>query len=281
MDNESALRDYFDVLIRRWNLVLVTVIVAMVAAALVSLLQPPTFEARAIVALAPATLSVPTSNQVPPYYLLVDSPHQLPTAYTPTYYIALLKSAEVVNAVSPRVSVFITPNSADKSLIEITVRGSDRNVVAQTANAWADLGAQYITKILIPTGEQAATAQRKLDAADQALIKFSQDNGLGEYDLAKLRAATALATNKRLELMQLLRARDIAESVYLDLARDQTRAEILGVTAYRPTPIPAPVPDAPVSPQPVQNSLIGAAFGLLIGVIGAFAMEYMARGTHK
>ncbi len=281
MDNESALRAYFDVLIRRWKLVLVTPAVAMIAAALVSLLQPPTFEATAIVALAPATLSVPTSNQVPPYYLLVDSPRQLPTAYTPAYYVALLKSAEVVNAVSPRVSASIAPNGADKSLIEITARGSDRNLVAQTANTWADVGAQYITKILIPTGEQAATAQRKLDAADQALIKFSQDNGLGEYDLAKLRAATTLATNKKLELMQLLRAYDIAESVYVDLARDQARTAILGVTAYKPATISAPVPDAPVSPKPAQNVLIGAAFGLLIGVVGVFAVEYMARGTNK
>lgn len=281
MDNESALRDYFDVLIRQWKLVLVMPVVAMIAAALVGLWQPPIFEATAIIVLAPATLSVPTSSQVPPYYLLVDSPRQLPTAYTPAYYLALLRGAEVVDAVSPRFPVSITPNNADKSLIEITARGSDRNLVAQTANTWADVGVQYITKILIPTGEQAATAQRKLDAADQALIKFSHDNGFEGYDLAKLRAATALGTDKKLELLQLLRARDIAESVYLDLARDQARTAILVVTAYKPTMIPAPVPDAPLSPKPVQNILIGAAFGLLIGVVGAFAVEYMARGANK
>jgi capsular polysaccharide biosynthesis protein len=276
-DDMNALRDYFDVLIQRWKLVLAMPILAMIAAALVTLTMKPTYEATAIIALAPATLSVPTANQAPPYYLVVDSPRHLPIAYTPAYYVALLKSAEVVNAVAPTVSVTVSPNGSDKSLIEITARGDEPKMVVTTANAWAQAGAARIQQVLFPSGDEAGAAQKNLDVAEQALAKFSQDNALGNYDLTKLRATTALPTDKKLELARLLRTRDVAESVYVDFARDQERATILATNAYRPTMLSASMPTAPISPKPVQDILLGAAFGLLIGILGAFAVEHVSR----
>lgn len=273
MNEETTLRDYFDVLIRRWKWVLAMPILAMLAAALVSLAMPPTYEATAILALAPATLSIPTANQVPPYYLLVDSPRQLPTAYTPAYYVAILKSAQVVDTVAPRVPVTIAPNGSDKSLLEITARGDDPQKVAATANTWAQVGAERIQQILLPNEDAAATAQKKLDAADQALARFARDNALGAYDVEQLRLGVSLSGEKKAELERLLRARDLAESIYLDFARELERAKILATTLYKPTTIAAPVPAAPVSPKPLQNVLVGAAFGLLLGILGAFAVE--------
>ncbi|MBI3914077.1 MAG: hypothetical protein HY327_07815 [Chloroflexi bacterium] len=270
-------REYFDTLLRRWQIVVAMPLLAALAAALISLAQPVTYEATAMIALAPATLSVPTSNQAPPYYLTADSPRQLPPAYTPTHYIALLKSAEVVNAVRPPFAISITSNGSDRSLIEITARGSDAPRVSDAANAYADLGTQYLTKILIPTGEQADTALRKLEATESALAKFSLDNGLGDFDLNKLRGNLALAPEKKSELVRLLRVRDTAESVYLDFSREQARAAILAITTYKPTAIFATPPTAPISPHPAQNALIGAGLGLLVGIAAAFAMEYWVR----
>lgn len=276
-DDMNARRDYFDVLIRRWKLVLAMPILAMTAAALVTLTTQPTYEATAIIALSPATLSVPTANQAPPYYLVVDSPRHLPTAYTPAYYVALLKGDDVVAQVAPLAAVTIAPSGNDKSLIEITARGDDPKQVAATANKWAQVGAARIQQVLLPSGDTAAAAQKELEAAEHALVKFAQDNALGDYDLAKLRVATSLPTDKRLELARRLRARDVAESVYLDFARDQERAAILAASVYKPTTIAAPMPTTPASPKSAQSILVGAAFGLLVGILSAFAVESMSR----
>ncbi len=276
MSNQLPITNYLDWLLRRWKILVSLPLLAALVAAGASFATPATYEATALIALVPATLSVPASNQAAPYYLLVDSPRQLPTAYSPVYYIALLKSPEVVRDIAPQTSAVIGVNSSDRSIIEITARGGDPAQAAATANRWASIGAQYIVKALLPSGEQADIANKKLQTAEQALAKFSKENGLGDYDLAKLRGSPALAPEKKEELVPLLRARDIAESVYLDFQREQERAVILAVTAFRPSIVPASVPTAPVSPNPLQSVLIGAGLGLLVGVAGAFALEYRA-----
>ncbi len=277
MNDQIDLHDYIDVLIRRWKFVLTLPVLAAIAAALVSFAMKPTYEATAVIALSPATLSVPTTAQAPPYYLMVDSPRRLPTAFTPAYYVALLKSDEVVAQVAPQAAVTIAPNGGDKSLIEITARGDDPPQVAATANKWMQEGAARIQKALLPSENQLGAAQVQLDQAEQALIKFSADNGLGEYDLARLRTATLSSTGKQVALGRALLARDAAESVYLELAKDWEREYILATSVYTPARIAAPVPTVPVSPKPAQNVLIGAAFGLLLGILGAFALEFFSR----
>jgi uncharacterized protein involved in exopolysaccharide biosynthesis len=272
MTNEIDLRDYFDVLIRRWQIVAAMPILAALAAALVTFTLKPTYEATATVALAPSTISVLISTQQPPYYLLVDSPRHLPTAFTPAYYVSVLQSADVVNVVTPRLPVTISPSSADKSLIEITARGDDPKAVAQVVNAWAQVGAAHIQRLLQPTGDEVTAAKQKLDTAQQALDQFARDNKI-DYDFTDLHG---LPRDKELELQALMRERDTAESVYLDFARDFERSVILANSANRPTPILASVPTTPISPKLAQNVLIGAAFGLLLGILGAFAVEFVS-----
>ncbi len=270
----DLLRGYLDVLIRRWYIVLAMAVLAVGAALLVTLATRPTFETTAVIALSPATLAVPASNQAPPYYYVVDSPRRLPTAFTPAAYLALLKGADVLEAVKPEAPATIASNGSDRSLIEITARSEDPKQAAETANAWAQAGAARIVQVLLPSGAEAQAAQAKLDAAEQALVRFSQDNGLGEYNLARLRAA-ALPTAQQLELARLLRARDSAEAVYMDFAREFESETILATSTYKPTVIAAAVPTTPVSPKAAQNLLAGALFGLLIGILAAFAAEFV------
>ncbi len=264
---------YWNVVVRGWKWIVAMALLGAAVAAGLSLTVKPTFEATAIIAMAPATLSVPTANQVPPYYLLVDSPRQLPIAFTPAYYVAVLKSKEVVDAVGASDTVSIAPGSSDKSLIEITARGDDAARVASTANKWALVGADRLQKLLVPSGNETLEAQKQLDKAEQDLVDFSRDNGL-EYDMTLLRGSNSLPTSKKVELARLIRARDVAESVYTDLARDLERATLLAKGAYKPTVISAPQPTAPTAPRLIPNSAAGAALGLLIGILGALLLEY-------
>ena len=274
--DEITLRDYFDVLIRRWYIVVAMPLLAMLAAALVTFALKPTYEATATLALAPTTVSISLANQLPPYYLMVSDPRRLPTAYTPTYYVAILKGADVISAAKPQAAVTIAPDGSDRSLIHLTARGDDPKKVTDTANAYAQAGAACLQQLLQPTGEEAAAAQKRLDDAQDALITFARNNGFA-YDPTAPDAPSNLSSAKVLEFQQLLRERDITEAVYLDFAREYERTAILANTAYLPTIIPAAVPTAPISPKLAQNVLIGAAFGLLIGLLGAFSIEFIAR----
>jgi uncharacterized protein involved in exopolysaccharide biosynthesis len=275
-DDALDLSALFDVVIRRWKIITAMPILAVIAATLVSMATRPTYEATAIIALSPATLSVPTSNQAPPYYLMVDSPQRLPVTYSPAYYIDILRSSEVATKVAPAAAVTITSDSGDKSLIDITASGSDSKEVQTTANMYAQVGAARIQQILLPSDADAVAAQKNLDAGDQALVKFSRENDFDGYDLSRLRAAVLSSTEKQLELSKLLHDRDVAESVYIDFARDLGRAQILARSLYGPKVIASAAPQTPVSPKPTQNILIGAALGLVVGLFGAFAGDRLS-----
>lgn len=276
-ESQNFWRDYFDVLVRRWQILIAMPILAMIAAAVVSFLSPTIYEATAIIALNPSTLSVPSLNQSPPYYLMVDSPNHLPIAYSPAFYFEMLKSSDVVNTAKPPLPVSIASNSSDRSLIEIFARGSDPGLAAQTANKYAEVGAQFITQAFIPSSQIAITAEAKLKSTDDALAQFSKENGLGDYDLARLKAASFATYDKKIELARLLRARDVAESVYLELARDQARGTILAATANKPIAISKPAPTVPIAPKTMQNILLGAGLGLFVGVLAAFAVEFLSQ----
>lgn len=276
MTMEAPVRFYLDVLIRRWYIVVAMPLLAMLAAALVTFTIKPTYEATATLALAPSTVAVSLSNLLPPYYLMVDEPRHLPTAYTPAYYIALLNGADVARAANAQAAITITSDASDRALIRITARGDDPQRVADAANAYARASIARIQQLLQPSGEDVAVARQRLDDAENALVAFARDHNFS-YDPAEPQMPTHLPRAKMLEFQHLLRARDVAESVYLDFAREYEKRLILTTTAYRPTLIEAVVPSVPIAPKLAPNLLIAAAFGLLVGLLGAFTLELLRR----
>ena len=274
MSNEIDLRNMIDILIRRWQVIVAMPVLAAIVAVIVTWAIKPTYEATATLALAPSTVSISLANQLPPYYLMVDSPQHLPTAYTPTYYVAMLKGADVVSAAQSRASISISADSNDRSLIEISAQSNDPKVAADSANSYATAGAERIHQLLTPNSAESKLAKQKLDEAQSALDQFMRDNNLTENDPS---TATGLSPDKRKQFTDLSRARNLADSVYLDLARNDATAAILADTSLRPTVINASVPTTPISPKLTQNVLIGAVFGLLIGILGAFTLELTRR----
>jgi capsular polysaccharide biosynthesis protein len=278
MNDPIDLRQWLDVVIRRWQIVVAMPIIAIIAFAGATLFIKPTYEATATIALAPSTVSISLANQLPPYYLMVDSPHHLPIAYTPTYYIAVLKGADVVAAAKPQAAITISPDGNDRSLIAITARANDATQAADSANAYAQAGAERIAQIISPPGDEVTTAKKRLDAAQDAYDKFLETNRITDYDPT---APPSLSPDKRKELSQLSRDRDLAESVYLVFAREFAQSSILAETTLRPTVIAAPIPTSPNAPKLAQNALIGAGFGLFIGIVGAFALDLVLKEKSK
>ena len=77
---------------------------------------------------------------------------------------------------------------------------------------------------------------------------------------------------------ELLRARDLAWQTFTTVARKADEVSVAVQTAGSEVKfaVPAIEPADPVLPKKTQNAVIAGALGLILGVFGAFAMEYRA-----
>jgi len=75
---------------------------------------------------------------------------------------------------------------------------------------------------------------------------------------------------------RLVRARDVARDTYTTLARKVDEARIAAQDESGEVRLAsyAAVPTEPVSPKKKLNTVVAGALGLLLGVFGAFAIEY-------
>jgi uncharacterized protein involved in exopolysaccharide biosynthesis len=78
------------------------------------------------------------------------------------------------------------------------------------------------------------------------------------------------------EAVRLTRQRDLAQTVYTTLAQkvEETRIAAQDTSGRTRLASSAVVPEKPVSKRLLGNTAIGIALGLLVGVMGVFAVEY-------
>ncbi|MBM3149783.1 MAG: hypothetical protein FJZ88_07150, partial [Chloroflexi bacterium] len=80
------------------------------------------------------------------------------------------------------------------------------------------------------------------------------------------------------ELDRLTRARDVAKETWLSLSRKADEVRIAAQVDKDEVRIVslAEVPAQPVAPKKAMNIAIAGVLGLMVGVFGAFVMEYFA-----
>ena len=182
-------------------------------------------------------------------------------------------------------------------VFRVSARAGDPQKATQIANAWADAGVELLRRRQAPSDEALRRAEQNLRTAERALWEFAETGGLAGFDLRSLlgtrgdrwtvnlfleedevisqRALPALSVEKRVELARLLRARDVAEEIYLSLAQEAEMARITGQVERAAEVIsPAVAPSEPVQPRTKLNIAIAGVLGLMVGVLGAFAVEY-------
>lgn len=293
MEEEIDLREYINVIIRRWKWIAGITLMAVITAAIVSFFaMAPIYEASAILLVSP---SPPASRGLEAQ--VVE---------------ALLRSAEVEAQVVETLGEVLSPSEREpggllakikvaqegkSGVFKVFARTNEPQKAAQIANAWAEAGAQILREAQSPTDTELEIAAQNLEVAEKALWEFAEANRLTEADLSSLlgsksgqwsinffleeggvisqRASPSLSVEKRVELARLLRRRDIAEEIYLSLAREAERARIT-TQAGRGVEIigPAVAPSEPVQPRTKLNIAIAGVLGLMVGVFGAFVVEY-------
>lgn len=190
-DHEQGIdfRRYIDVLIRRWPLILIATLLAAASAFLFSKLQAPTYEATALVV-------VGKPRYVLNFAPLIKGPEASTIGGTALATLAtadevLLQVLAEVQEVLPQGERTLralkrTLKAAadrDRSLLKLTVRGTDPAVVAELANTWALAFITHINRVYGGGAEdvsffqtQAARTGEELDEAERNLVAYQAQN---------------------------------------------------------------------------------------------------------
>jgi uncharacterized protein involved in exopolysaccharide biosynthesis len=182
---EINLRRYLSILLHRWRWIVGMALVVALAALILSFLQPPTYEATALVAITK-----------PQYDLNFDSRFSTIVNTNPAYkaYPELAKSDDLLRSVFDRLtsppkgietvadldSALTAQSGIDSSIVQLRVRVQNPNDAAHIANIWAEV---FITRASELYGlldqtqiasfeAQVASAEKELQADEQALIDY-------------------------------------------------------------------------------------------------------------
>jgi len=191
-EDEIDLRDYVNVLIKYWWVVVGVPLVAVVVAAILGFfVMSPKYQATALVAITSPRYMLQFS---PNFETVPLSDRQIPFKAYP----ALATSDDLLQRVLPKVSerlpeasrtlaalrgMVSAKNGQDPSIIELTVKCGDPEVAAFVANIWADEFATMVEEVYGQSASEVAAFEEQLrqaeatkTAAEQAVIEFQARN---------------------------------------------------------------------------------------------------------
>lgn len=197
MEEEIDLREYINVIVRRWKWILGITLVALAAAAIVSFfLSAPVYEAKAGVVIVKSRSEVVFE---PKYRTLTEEELgslAIDINARRKALQALVKSSSVAAEVIAKLGSMLEPEERDVStlvgmvetesdgdLIGIKLKGEDPRKITAIANAWGEAYERYVNelysgRVQSPGDIQAQVieAESGYKEAEEALAKFMGDN---------------------------------------------------------------------------------------------------------
>lgn len=215
MEEEIDLREYLDVIVRRWKWIAGITLVAVVTAAVVSfLILPPIYEAKAGVVIVKSKSEVTFE---PKYRTLTEEELGsvgIDANARRKALEALMRSSSVAAEVIDKLGSSLGPEQREvKSLLDmvetesngdligITVKGEDPSKIAAIANAWGEAYEEYVNGLYGGRPESPGNIQAQVAGAEdsyrkdeEALAQFSGDNRIDELN-REIQAKQKLITN--------------------------------------------------------------------------------------
>ena len=196
MEEEIDLREYINIIVRRWKWIAGITLVAVVTAAVVSFLLPPTFEAKAGVVIVKSKSEVTFE---PKYRTLTEEELGsvgIDITARRKALEALVKSSSVAAEVIDKLGSSLEPEEreveallemveteASGDLIGIKVKGEDPKKIAAIANAWGEAYEEYVNGLYGGSPQssediqaQVAEAKSSYKKAQETLARFTGDN---------------------------------------------------------------------------------------------------------
>lgn len=190
MEEEIDLREYINVIVRRWKWIAGITLVAVITAAIVSfLVLPPVYQARAGVVIVKSRSEIAFE---PKYRTLTEED----IASRRKALEALVRSSSVAAEVIDKLGSTLQPEerevealldivetTSNGDLIGIKVEGKDPSKIAAIANAWGEAYERYVNELYggrIQSPEdiqpQVAEARSSYKETEEALARFMGDN---------------------------------------------------------------------------------------------------------
>lgn len=292
--DEIDLREYFDVIRRRWKIITFFAVGLLIIATIMSLLQAPVYEARTTIMTSSrgggsastfANLAAAVGKGVPGGSFLSDLSVLLESRAV---------AAKVVDDLDlrKRIKGWNNPNLKDEqlasivqsmlqnpsvsgNLIELKVQYTDPKVAAEIVNGYVNALSYYWNKL------NYTEAKRKREYIENQLPRVNQDLARIEKQIKSfslLGVGSPSIKFKRLE-----REYEIQNNVYKMLRTEYESVKLDESKEFPPASIidAAVVPKTPVSPRVKPNAFIGLVLGLCIGLFVGFFQEYWENSEKK
>lgn len=258
MDQDLVrLQDHLAVLRRRWRLIAVCLLLAVVASLALSLSQTKMYQGTTSLLLQPQQATGDTSGAV-------MEPEEVSTQAD------VIASVQVARRVANELELDEDPQDLlrdvsvtvvdDKRVVEISALESQPKLAADVANAFAR---QYVDYI----------AERATDAS--TALQDSLNDALSDVErrLENVQDDMETASGDELENLQ-------SREDDLVFQQNQLETQLSSMAASQATPLPggeilrrAEPPGSPAEPQPIRAGLLGGVIGLLIGVGLAYVRD--------
>ncbi len=246
MEEEIDLREYINVIVKRWKLVLGIPFVAVLVAALVSfLLLAPVYEAKAGVVIVKSKSEVTfepkyrtlTEEEMGQVGMDVNARRKALEALVKSSSVAVEVIAKLGSTLEPEereveTLLEMVETEANGDLIGIKVRGKDPGKIAAIANAWGEDYEEYVNGLYggrpqspgdIQT--QVAEAESSYKEAEEALAEFTGDNQIDTLTQeigAKQNTLADYYTTKRQLDRLIADARALWDQLHLETASSPT-----------------------------------------------------------
>jgi len=263
-EKEVDLRDYLNMVKKRWKIILIIFLVSIIASGVVSFLLPRTYEAIAIVRIGKMR------------DMLLEEP---PTV------IEIFKTEAILEKVAEELDIPFGKEKSQKLASKINmkeksgllkIRGKAKTpeealkLVNGVAAVLMQRHGQIFERAKVILEEYLASGKERLSEIEKEIEMLRKKiEELGVTD------SEAKATVARGYMESLERSRDRYELLQVEL-REKKMEESYG-TVSTELVIPPRIPEYPIAPNKKLNVLVAGILGLLVGFVSAAIVEYFEK----
>lgn len=304
-DDEIDLREYINVIRRRWKIVAYCTVGLAIAALVFTLRQGPVYEAKTTILIRSggggssfsqfaglaglAGLNLPSGGGN-----LLDLNNIIQSRAVAAKVLDDLNLKERIKgwddpkikeqSLISAVQGMLKKPKADSNLVELKVAYSDPALAAEIADGFADALSYYWNKLNYTEAKkkreyiesQLPRVEKELKIAEQKIKQFTLLSPRGGISANSLLGAVSDSQSQGIEVSRLSRELDIQNSVYTMLRKEYESVRLEESKEIPPFSIidKAVKPESKSGPKVKSKVMIGLVLGLFSGVFLAFFQEY-------
>ena len=309
-DDEIDLREYLDVILKRWKIIILFTLGIAVLAYLFSITQKPVYEAKTTVLIRSgggsslsqfaglaglAGISLPSGGGN-----IGDLSDLMQSEVVAAKVLEDLKLKERIKGwdnpmldnhkLAMAVGGMLKKPKISGNILEIKVEYSDPKLTAEIANGYTDAISYYWNKLNFTEAQkkreyiesQLPRVEKELKEAEDKLKKFTLLSPRGGTSSGLLGAISG-SQSQGIEVARLSRELDIQNSVYSMLRKEYESVKLEESKEISPFSVldKAVVPELPTKPKVKLNTMIGLVLGLFSGIFIAFFQEYWEKSSQR